>query len=176
MALSPAFTIQGVLGFPSQIIVTDTSTGSDGSIAGRRVYLAKVDGTFLVPQGTTTQYIAWLIANASITINALDKDYALLVTVQWVDGSGNVLYSSVQLDGQTNYNETFAYQLTQMMAANPLLVNDNNFMPNVYLLRTLIDAGNQAIVFASDQQNAQLCYDQATNLRTSSQFYFNSNA
>ncbi|MDE1767227.1 MAG: hypothetical protein KGI27_13295, partial [Thaumarchaeota archaeon] len=145
MAFSQNFSVSQVTGYPSQIVLTDTSTGSDGSIASRRVYLAKADGTFLVPAGTSTQYITWAYANASITIDALDKDYALLITVQWLDAGGAILYALNSLNGETLYNETFDYLLTQMMASNPYLVNDNDFFPNKSLLRTFIDAGNQAI-------------------------------
>lgn len=176
MALVPNFTAVQIAGFPSQVVFTDTSTGSDGAITSRRIYMAKVDGSFLVPSGTSTQYIVWPYIDTQITVDDLDKDYALLITVEWLDVSNNILYSKQLLLAFTIYNETFDYYLTQMMAANPLLVNDNNFFTQKSALRTYIDAGNQALTLASDQENAQLCYDQATNLRTSSQYYFNSNA
>jgi hypothetical protein len=172
----PNFTAVQVVGFPSQILFTDTSTSPDGAVTSRRIYMAKMDGSFLVPTNNITSYIAWAIANATITVDALDKDYSLLLTIQWLDVNNVVLYTKIVLAGFTLYNETFDYYLTQMMAANPNLINDNDFWNNKSTLRTDIDAGNQAISLASDQTNAQLCYDLATILRTGSQYYYNANA
>lgn len=84
-----------------------------------------------------------------------------------------VLYSTSGTYGLTGYNEDFDYQLTSLMASNPLLVNDNYFFKHKSDLRLFIDSGNQAIERAGDIVNAQLCYDQATELRTNSQYYFN---
>lgn len=176
MAFSPAFTATQVKGYPSQIVITDTSSGSDSNITSRRVYLKTKDNTFLVPSGTSTQYIVWSYANASITIDCLDKDYALYVTVEWLDVSNNILYDVISLLGFTLYNETFDYTTSQLMVANPNLINDNDYITNKGFLRTYIDAGNQALTFASDQYTAQICYDLGTTLRVNSQYYFNSNA
>ena len=78
--------------------------------------------------------------------------------------------------GFTEYNEMFDYGLTQMLTANPLLINDNDYFPHKSDLRTSIDSGNQAIIYAQDLFAAQQCYDRATNLRLSSQYYFNINS
>lgn len=176
MAFAEDFTATQTLGLPSKILFTDTSTGSDGSIASRAIYLQKADGTFLVPAGTSTDYIVWAYADSTITVDVLDKDYALNITVEWRDSSGTVLYSKNLLQGETLYNETFDYSLSQLMVANPYLINDNNFFQNKSDLRTYIDGGNNAILYASDQETAQRCYDEATDLRTGSQYYFNANA
>lgn len=176
LAIDQNFTAQQVIGFPSQIVLNDTSTGSDSNVTSRVVYLQTKDNTFLVPSGTTTSYIVWAIANASITIDALNKDYSLVITVNWLDINGATLYTKPLLFGFTLYNETFDYYLTQMLAANNYLITDNNFWPNKSTLRTYIDGGNQAILLASDQGNAQICYDEATKLRVGSQYNFNANA
>jgi hypothetical protein len=60
-----------------------------------------------------------------------------------------------------------------MLAANPLLVNDNSFWRQKTNLRLFIDSGNQAIVQSSDIASAQLCYDLETNLMLNSEYYFN---
>src|SRR6185503_1278888 len=176
MSLIPNFTAVQVAGLPSQILFTDTSTDSDAAIVSREVFLETDSGSFLVPQGTTSDFVLWALANATITIDALDKDYALALTVNWLDEEGNVLYTKTILSGETLYKETFDYYLTQMMTANKNLIDDNDFFPNKSLLRTYIDSGNQSIELASDQTNAQLCYDEATKLRLSSQYYYNANA
>lgn len=83
------------------------------------------------------------------------------------------LYSSTDLQGFTPYGEEFDYNLTTMLAANPLLINDNSFRRNKEDVRIFIDSGNQAILEATDIVSAQLCYDLENALRVSSIYYFN---
>lgn len=177
MPLTPDFSASQTLGDESTVSLTDTSTGSDGAITQRRVYLRKADGTFLVPEGNgNDEYIEWPWADSEIDIDALDKDYALDVIVQWLNVSNVILYSKTELIGFPLYNETFDYGLTQLLSGNPLLINDNDFFSNKSDLRVEIDSGNQAIEQASDIYGAQQCYDRATALRISSQYFFNGNS
>lgn len=175
MALTPNFTATQTLGEPSVITLTDTSTGSDVTITQRRVYLRKSDGTFLVPEAVTTEYIPWALASTTIDIDCLEEDMAIAVVVQWLNVSNVVVVDKTICYGFTLYNETFDYGLTQALAGNQLLFNDNSFWKNKSDLRTFIDSGNQAIALASDLYNAQLCYTQATDLRVSSPYFFNEN-
>lgn len=176
MALTPNFSIAQQLGYPENIDLTDTSTGSDVAITQRRVYIQKSDGSFLVPSGTSTEYVEWPYADTEISIECLEQDEAVLITVQWLNVSNAVLYDKSQNAGLTLYNETFDYGLTQLLAANPLLINDNNFYTNKSNLRTDIDSGDQSIELAGDIFAAQLCYNRATELRLQSQYYFNANS
>ena len=165
MALTPNFTVSQVVGEPSEIVLVDTSTGSDLNITQRRVYLNTAYGTKLVPEGTSTEYIQWAYSLSSITIDALDKDYALSVTVQWLDVSNTVLYDKTIDTGLTLYNETWNYGRTQMLSGNPLLINDDGFFDKKSLMRTFIDDGNQCVTFQADIFGAQQCYDLGTQLR-----------
>ena len=85
MAFTAQFQVsQG--GNPNNIVLTDTSSGgSDPNLTGRKIYLIKSDGTFLTPAGSSTDYILWPIADASITLSdILDGDYSLnLVYRDW---------------------------------------------------------------------------------------------
>ena len=102
---------------------------------------------------------------------------AVKIVVQWLNVSNVVVYDyTISAEGFTEYNEEFDYELTQQMTGNPLLINDNKFWDYKSKLRTLIDAGNQAILNAADLYNAQLCYDAATNLRLNSPYFFNENS
>lgn len=175
MSLTANFETSQTYGVPDSINFVDTSTGTDGTITSRRVYMKTSANTYLVEQGTTTTYEVWDYANSTITLSVLPKDYALEITVQWMAG-GTVVTSKVYTLGFTLYNETFDYQLTQVLSGNPLVINDNNFFPNKSDLRVNIDGGNQAIFFATDIFSAQQCYDRATNLRLGSQYYFNANS
>lgn len=178
MALTQNFTATQVAGSPSEIVITDTSTGTDVAVTQRRVYLITASGEYLVPDGTTTDYVEWgdFPATTTITIDALTKDYALSVKVDWLNVSNSVLYTKTTKYGFTLYNETFDYGLTQLLAGNPLLINDNNFFSNKSLLRVNIDDGDNAISFAGDLYAAQQSYDRATELRLNSQYYFNGNS
>ena len=175
MAYTPDFSTSQTLGSTSKINFVDTSSGVDAAITSRRVYMQTAAGTYLVQKNTATTYEIWALGSSTITLDILDKDYALLITVQWVDVNAAVLYSKQYTLGFTLFNETFDYSLTQQLSGNPLLVNDSNFFPNKSDLRDFIDAGNQAVTFASDSFSAQQCYDRATNLRLSSQYFFNIN-
>jgi hypothetical protein len=177
MPFTQNFATSQTVGLPSYINITDTSTGTPSqTIASRRVYFITSQNTYLVQEGTTTSYEVWEAGAMSVSFDVLDKDYALYVRVEWLNSSNVVLYVKTSLIGYTLYNESFDYQMTQMLTGNPLLINDNGFFEHKNELRILIDSGNQAIALASDSYNAQKCYDKATELRLNSQYYFNTNS
>ncbi len=178
MALTPNFTVTITPGTPADLNFTDTSSGSDGSVTQRRIYIQAASGSYLVESGTTTEYEVWgdFPSTTTITLeDILDKDYGCRVVVQWLDVSNVVLYDKTLYYGFTGFNEDFDYELTQLIASNPLLMNDNNFWQHKNLLITLIDSGDNAISRASDIASAQQCYDLATQLREESVYYFNGN-
>lgn len=178
MPLTVSATAESVAGEPSDILFTDESTGSDGTITSRRIYLSDKDGNFIVEEGSSLEYSVWALPLATpITLDLLTKDMACKIVFQWLNVS-NVVVDDYTIDaiGFTEYNENFDYQTTQLMSSNPKLIDDNNFFNNKTKIRTFIDAGNKAITRDSDLSNAQLCYDAATDLRTSSQYFFNGNA
>lgn len=173
MAFSPLFSVSQQVGLDDTVTITDESTDSDVLIISRVIYLRKSIGGFFVPTGTTTDYVEWAYADVSKDVEDLDKDYAFQITVEWLDVDGVALYTATGIYGLTAYNEDFDYNLTSVLASNPLLVNDNSFRQNKSALRMYIDAGNQAISQASDIVSAQLCYDEATKIRIGSVYYFN---
>lgn len=83
MPLTENFSTSQVIGLPQRIYFTDTSTGNDGSVGERRIFLQKEDGTYLTPDGSATDYILWPLATNPFYVDILDKDYALNVTVVW---------------------------------------------------------------------------------------------
>jgi hypothetical protein len=164
------FSIEQILGQPSVVRITDTSTGSDASITSRRVYLMKSDGSYLVPDGTSTDYVEWDINDTYIDIDCLDKDYALTIIVQWLDVTPNVDYSKTELTLLSLYTQEFLYELTQMQTANPILVNDNGYYEYKSKIQTELDSAEQAIELADDVTGAQLCLDRATDLRNNESY------
>jgi hypothetical protein len=175
MPLTPNFSTSQPPGTPSNVVVTDTSTGSDVAIASRRVYLVNYAGEYVVPSGTTTNYVVWPLAQSSISINCLTQDSALSITVDWVDISGVTLYTKTILAGFILYNMTFYYSLTQGEAAvsNPsYILQDNGYFQNKNKLKTFVDSGNNAVTLGYDITSAQLSYNLATYMVTNQNIYF----
>jgi hypothetical protein len=151
---------------------TDTSTGLSG-VTGRLIYLRKYDGTYLVPNGTLTDYVFWPAAQSSIDIDVLDKDYSLEITVNWYSGS-SIAYTVQSLAAGlfTGYSELFLRKLTQALAANKTLITRQNYWENKVKLRTLVDDAEQAISLINDQTIATFCLDEAKKLTDNLPVFF----
>ena len=172
MPLTPNFTASQFSGTPSVITLNDTSTGSDVTIASRRVYLLQANGTFLVPAGTTTDYVVWDLVDTSIDLDVLSQDSALIITVQWMSGLNTVVTSKTISFAFTAYNETFYYGLTESQVANSNLSASTNWYQTKLILRVEIDSANQAITFASDIYSAQAALNRATYISTNQALFF----
>ena len=182
MSIIANFSTSQTTGLPGTINFVDSSTGTNTEgIENRRIYMLTSAGEYLVTEGNTNNYEDWAITTVdtldptAIYFDVLDKDYALYITVEWWDATTK-LYDVTYLLAFTLYNETFDYQLTQVLSGNPLVINDNNFYANKSKLRVNIDSGNQAIYNGADQFAAQQCFDRATNLRLNSPYFYNANA
>lgn len=171
MAISVNFSTRQVAGAPSEIVITDSSTGSDVSAVSRRVYLVNSAGEYITESGTTTAvaYTEWPLADgATLTLDVLSMDMALNVTLSYVTVDGAVANGATltSLNGFTLYNESFYYALTQSQASQstppPTILQDTNYYQNKMMLRVNIDSGNQAITLGDDITSAQNCYDLAT--------------
>ena len=179
MPLVPSATAQSIPGTPSDVLFTDTSTGSDVLVTSRRITVTDYAGNFLVEVGTLTDYEVWplpLIDTIQLSLLPL-KDYAVKIVFEWLNVSNVAIYDyTIDATYLIEYNESFDYGLSKRVASNPLLMNDNNFWLHKQQLRTYINSGNQAVVRYSDLYVAQQCYDAATELRLTSQYSFNGNA
>jgi hypothetical protein len=171
MSFVPSFSVsQGV--DVTSFIITDTSTGSDSSISSRQVFLTKSDGTYLVPSGTSTNYITWSIGATTLTVlGVLNVDYCLNITVNWLNSSGTILYTTSQIYCFTGNSETFYYSLTTTQASNPRVVNNADWYNNKLQLRVEIDSATQALGY-SDQTSAQQCLNRAQDMITNSTLFF----
>jgi hypothetical protein len=172
MPISPSFTASQNSGTPNLIFLTDTSTGSDVTITKRRIYLLQSNGTYLVPTGTTTDYIEWALVDTTTSLNVLIQDTALSITVQWLT-AGNVEVASVTTSfAFTAYNETFYYGLTESQVANANLTASTNWYQTKMILRVELDSAYQAISFASDIFSAQAALNRATFISTNQSYFF----
>ena len=172
MSFQANFTASQTSGQPSVIVLTDTSVGTDVTIASRRVYLLQSNGTFLVPAGTQEDYIVWDLVDTSISLDVLSQDTALSITVQWLDSSNVVVATVTNSYAFTAYNETFYYGLTESQVANANLTASTNWYQTKMILRVELDSANQAIIFASDIFSAQAALNRATYISTNQSFFF----
>jgi hypothetical protein len=93
MPLTPDFTVTQSTVDYRDISFADTSTGSDPAITSRRIFLLKTNGDYLPPG--TPNYTVWPYDDTTIDIDdQIDRDYALLVTVEWLDVDGETLYTA----------------------------------------------------------------------------------
>jgi hypothetical protein len=160
----------------SDLLFTDTSTGTDGNLTERRIFPYKADGTLLLPTGNTTGYISWPIASSTLTVaGLLAKDYALSINVVWV--SSNPLpspstYTAINLYGGTGYIMDFSYSLAQQVSANPNLLNDNQFQTNWFILNNQVTICAYAISPKQSIVNAQAAMDRAQYLIQNANKFF----
>lgn len=152
MPIVAAFTVSNNAITPSAFTLTDTSTGSDASIANRLIFLYQSDNSIF--SGAPIQFP--LSAGNSISPNLLTEDFAFNCVVQWVDSSGTVLYSASQIGVFTGFLEWFYYSLTQYIAAQSNVLNDTGYLSQWSFLRNFIDSANQAISISASIYNAQL--------------------
>ena len=172
MPFVPNFTASQYSGTPNIITLTDTSTGSDGTIAKRRIYLLQANGTFLVPNGTTTDYIEWNLAETTIDLDVLSQDSALSITVQWLTSGNAVVTSKTISFAFVAYNQTFYYGLCQDLVGNANLSASQDWFQWMLDLQVQIDSAQQAISYASDIFTAQAALNRATYISTNSSYFF----
>lgn len=156
------------------MVITDSSTGSDPTITTRRIYLYKADNTTLVPEGTTTPYIEWPIAEGPITLDVLDRDYALMITVQWLAGAV-VTYTYTNYYPFLANTLTFLFGLSTSQSAqmfNPNILTSTNFFLNKAKVWTFVKDAANAISFGNDLTKAQLALDEAYDYIVNEDKYF----
>lgn len=148
----------GTQNITTKTIVTlaDISTGTDAAITGRIVTIQTYDGTYLKPTGNVGNGINWTLpSGGTITIDCMDKDYALNITVQWVGGS-TVLYTKTIMFEFNSYARTYRAKLFKSIATNPNQLDNDNFF-NVYSnITTYIDGAIEAVTLMNDVTLSQL--------------------
>lgn len=158
MAFVPSYTVEQLQQTPNVLRFFDTSTGV--GVNYMRIYLKKTDGSYLVPKGETTDYIIWELGTEK-NVNVLDKDYALNVTVEYLNILNVVLYSLSALNCFSKYSENFSYNLTTLQATNPTFLNDEDYVNSRMILSSEIQSAKKCVDLFSDINNSQLCLDRA---------------
>lgn len=168
MPLVPSFTLSQNNVTPSTFTLTDTSSGSDGAIANRLIYIYLADNSLFT--GAPIQFP--LAAGNTISPAILDKDYACNFVVQWVDATGIVLYSTSLLIAFRGFLSWFSYGLTQQISANNSILNQKFYMTNWWKLKTLISSAKEAIDVAGSIFNAQESLTLAQYMVTNQNLYW----
>lgn len=162
MSYIASFTATQYISVPNLIVFEDTSVGTDAAITSRRVYMQESDGTYLVESGTTTNYEVWSLAvGNTVSFDVLDKDYALNITVEWLDVANNVLYSSTYAYGFSTYAKIYNTKLSKAQVSSPKLLDGDNWLSTKFALNTYIKAADDAIALGAGIAIAQLSLNKA---------------
>lgn len=170
--LTPNFTGTQQIGLPNCVYLTDTSTGSDVTIIEKRVYITDVENNYLVPSGTTTDYVVWALVDSTISIDCLTQDTAAFVRVDWLNVSGGVVETKTILCDFRLYNLQESFQLTQQLVGNPNIIQDTNYWNNKMILRVNIDDSVEAVSIGGNQRVAQSALNRATYMTTNQTMFF----
>jgi hypothetical protein len=165
--ITPNFTRGQTLGLPSQINLVDTSTGSDSqSITKRRVYITDKDGNYIVPSGTTTDYVEWdnYPGTTTLTIDALTRDMAVNIRVDWLNSSNVVQQTKTILSDFTLYAKTYYLFLCKAQSSNTKLRNNANFYQNYIKLLVSIKEADDSILLLQDISSSQAALNRAYDL------------
>lgn len=165
MALTPSFTVAptSILG---QLLITDTSTGSDGAITDRVITIYNVSNVVIF----TVDFP--LSVGGSIDISPFLTDQASNIQVNWNNNVGASLYVYNVLNSYNQYAEQYYYTLTQQQQANPAFLNDQQYFQNKSKLRTLIDSAIQAVSVGKDIFSASISIALYQIMLNSPQLYF----
>ena len=170
MAYTVAFSTNQVIGASNEIVIIDASSGSDGTVSTRRVYLVTSTGQYLTESGLSDSiaYTTWPLADGNtLTLDVLTNATVLDVTLAYVTAGGAVANGATLtvLQGFPLYAEEFYYSLTQAQAQQntppPTILQDTNYYMQKMMLRVNIDSGNNAITYGDDIVSAQNCYNLA---------------
>lgn len=168
----PNFSVAQTPSAPGVLKFVDTSTGTDGSIDDRRIYIVTYNNTYLVPSGVTTNYTTWNFPDPDILINVLTEDISATVKVDWVNAFGAVLYTKSVNYCFAEFNKQFFYYLIQLQAHNYNVIQDNYYWGNAGIYWTNITGAINAITIGNDIGASQACLNRANMMKANQEKYF----
>lgn len=169
--MAASFSVSQSASTPSNVTVTDTSSGLSGTITQRRVFVSQADGTYLTGNGTVN-YDAWALADAAITLDILSQNTAALIKVQWLNVSNVVVDEVENTFPLCEQGKQFLYYLIGLQGLTPGVYQDTNYSGNLGLLWTNLIAGINAITYGNDIAAAQACFDRATYLQQNQNLFY----
>ena len=173
MPLVPNFTTAESLATLANVTFTDTSTGSDGGLTSRRIYIRLANGNWLTTAGesTTEAYETWAIGDASITLALLSESTTGNVTVKWMTGSV-ATYTKTILQIWDLYDYLFAFELIQSQTATPGIIQDTNYYSNFFQFITNIWNAESAVVYGDDLYSSQGALNVNQNMINNQTLFF----
>lgn len=169
--MSPAFTVSQSAITPQNFTVTDTSSGSLGTITQRRIYVQDAYGNYLTGNGTVN-YDEWILANSTITLDVLTEDLAVDILVEWLNVSDVIVNSLDNTYPLSEFNKQFFYYLIQNLGLKPETYQDTNYSGNLSIFWANVVAGINAVTYGNDIAAAQNCFSRATFMRLNENIYF----
>jgi hypothetical protein len=153
------------------IILTDTSSGSDPALTGKTVYLYQTSNALL-----GGAIIDWPLSSGStLTISDIlipwDFSLNILVTAQSSSPIPGSSYSKSRLATFTGNSNAFAYSLLQQISSNQGITRNTNYLYNLALVNSDILNAIRANDFG-DQGAAQEALNRIYNYYVNRSFYF----
>lgn len=173
MALVPSFSCSESLANNDLITLTDTSTGVDGTITTRRIYIQLANGNWLTEAGesTTSVYTTWSYSDSTITLDVLTQSTACEITVEWLAGS-TVTYEVTNTFCFDLYDYLFMLQTLQGQTSNPGINQDNNYTTNVFTFMVNLSNAENSITYGGDIYSSQNALSQNQIMIDNESFYF----
>lgn len=171
MAFAESFSVSQSALSPSVVTLTDTSTGSDGAITSRVVYVSDSDGNYLTGNGTV-DYDVWDWADASINLDILTENTAASIRVDWINSVDTILYTVTDQYCLAQYAKNFAYYLVQQLAQTFNVIQDTSYFSNLAQLWTNIRGALNAVEVADDISASQECLNRCTEMENNQAKYF----
>ncbi len=172
MSLVVAFAAGQVPSTPKNITLIDETTGSDGSVTQRRVYITDALGNYLVPNGTTTNYITWgnFPGTTTLTVTVLEVNTACNILVDWCTSDGTVVDSDSNTFCFDEFAKQFGYSLCQ--GITPPITLNTNYSSSLAKLWIAIKGAENAVVFANDISASQNQLNEANYLQQYQTLFF----
>jgi len=160
MALTPNFTSTQSIASPAQITFYDTSSGVDGTITTRTIFIRLSNGKWLTTAGESSTILGetWDYADASITLSLLSRSTVANVTVAWYNGSTQV-YTKTILSEWNFYDYLFLFGLLSAQTSYPAINASTGYWPNSFVMVTNIFQSEKAVELMDDLYSAQKALD-----------------
>ena len=157
MALTVSVSATQSIAYNNLVTLTDTSTGSDGTITNRRVYFRTSQDTYLTePQGvsTTSSYIDWPYADGSQVFDILTESSALEVTIQWLAGN-TVVYTLTDTFVFDLQDYVFALGILSAQTSAPGVLQDTSYYNSFLQFVVNLFNAESAITYGDDIYSSQ---------------------
>lgn len=173
MALSPNFSSSESLSVLPNVTFLDTSTGSDGGLTSREIFIRLANGNWLTTAGESTTEVSetWAIGDTSITLALLSQSTVANVTVNWYTGAV-ITYTKTILTIWDLYDYVFAFGLIQSQTATPTIISDTSYYSKFFEFITNLWCAEAAVLYGDDLYSSQACLNKNQLLITNANDYF----